>query len=69
MKLRELLEICNKELYLMIDDGDVIITDTYTQIDDYFSIDGFRHYDNRTVEFIDSDETDISNIPTLFISI
>lgn len=69
MKLRELLEICNISLYLMIEDIHVIITEEYTQIDDYFAMTEYRQYDDREISFIDSDETDISNIPTLFISL
>ncbi len=53
----------------MIEDIHVIITEEYTQIDDYFAMTEYRQYDDREISFIDSDETDISNIPTLFISL
>lgn len=69
MKLRELLELCNMSLYLMVEDVHTIITEQYTQIDDYFAMAAYRQYDNREVDFIDSDETDISNLPTLFITL
>lgn len=70
MILRELLELCNEKLYLLIEDTDgAIITPTYTQIDDYFAMGVYRQYDDREVDFIDSDKTDISNLPTLFISL
>lgn len=69
MKLKDLLEIANLSLYLMIEDVHVIVTEEYTQIDDYFALDKYRQYDNRIVDFIDADETDISNLPTLFIAL
>lgn len=69
MKLKDLLEIANLSLYLMIEDVHVIITDEYTQIDDYFALDKYRQYDDRIIDFIDADETDISNLPTLFITL
>lgn len=69
MKLKDLLEIANLSLYLMIEDVHVIVTDEYTQIDDYFALDKYREYDDRIVDFIDADETDISNLPTLFITL
>lgn len=69
MKLKELLELTSLCLYLMIEDEHVIITEEYTQIKDYFSIDEYRQYDDRIVDFIDADETDISNLPTIFITL
>lgn len=69
MKLKDLLEVTNLSLYLMIEDVHVIITDEYTQIYDYFALDEYRQYDDRIVDFIDADETDISNLPTLFITL
>lgn len=54
----------------MIEDTDgAIVTDAYTQVDDYFAIGAYRQYDDRALDFIDADETDISNTPTLFISL
>ncbi|MCQ2088086.1 MAG: hypothetical protein MJZ37_08520 [Bacilli bacterium] len=69
MKLKYLLEITNLSLYLMIEDVHVIVTEEYTTIDDYFTYDVYRQYDNREVDFVDADETDISNLPTLFITL
>lgn len=70
MKLRELLELCNGKLFLIIEDNEgTILTDGHIDVEDYFAYGQYRELDDNIVDFIDAEEMDISTIPVLIITV